>query len=231
LTVSSSCSIFSSVADRIFCPLCGPEFGLILLANDVRDRRVMEGDLGCSECRTKYPVRAGFADLRVPPRDSLPGLPGESGSETVDSEITYRLGALLGVTEGPGTLLLEGPEARHAAALGELIDGVEIVTFDPKLSSEAERPSVSRFAVSQTFPFFTATFRGVLLSGDSPRGLLKEATRVLAPKCRLVVLGGQTMSPDDLTALGLTVLLQEEEALVAEKERSGSSPLLTLRGL
>jgi hypothetical protein len=32
-----------------------------------------------------------------------------------------------------------------------------------------------------------------------------------------------------LTALGLTVLLHEEETLVAEKERSGSLPLLTLR--
>lgn len=59
------------VTDRLSCPRCGPTFGLILLADDLRDRRVLEGALGCANCRERYPVRGGFGDLRPPPRVAL----------------------------------------------------------------------------------------------------------------------------------------------------------------
>ena len=54
-----------ALTDRMICPRCGPGFGLILLAHEVRDRRILEGDLGCPNCRDQYPVRKGFADLET----------------------------------------------------------------------------------------------------------------------------------------------------------------------
>ncbi len=220
-----------ALIDRIFCPRCGPEFGLILLAREVRDRRVLHGDLGCSQCRETYPVRSGVADLRPPPRGSLPDpvLLGESAQ--LDPEEPFRIGALLGVTEGPGTLLLEGPASPHAEALAKLVGGVEVVTIDPTNHGLEGSRGVSRIMASERLPFFTATFRGILLSGGSPDRLLEEAARVLAPRCRLVILGPPSVSQEEVSALGLRVLLREEEALVAEKGRSGSLPLLTLRGV
>jgi hypothetical protein len=217
------------LTDRMFCPQCGPEFGLILLVHDVRDRRVLEGALGCSACRVSYPVRGGFADLRLPPRDPISDTPTERDPNRGDSEEVLRLGALLGVTEGPATLLIEGPEAGHARALADLVDGVEIVTLEPALQGEGEASGVSRMVASERLPFFSSTFRGILLSGTAPSRLLEEATRVLAPNCRLVILGSSAVATEELTALGLTVLLDDHEALVAEKKRSGSLPLLTLR--
>jgi hypothetical protein len=153
-----------------------------------------------------------------------------SPSKGSDPEEIFRLGALLGVTEGPGTLLLEGPEAVHAGALAGLIGGVEVVALEPTLMGEEEESGVSRMMAPGRWPFFDATFKGTLLSSPPSGGLLEEAARVLAPQCRLVILGSSSVAPAELTALGLTVLLNEDEALVAEKERSGSLPLLTLRG-
>ena len=59
------------LTDRLTCPRCGPEFGLVLLADRLEDRRVLEGALGCPNCRDRYPVRDGFGDLRPPPRTDI----------------------------------------------------------------------------------------------------------------------------------------------------------------
>ena len=45
------------LTDHLVCPRCGPPFGLILLARDVRDRRVREGEFGCPNCRDRFPVK------------------------------------------------------------------------------------------------------------------------------------------------------------------------------
>ena len=57
-----------ALTDHLVCPRCGPPFGLVLLARDVRDRRVREGEFGCPNCRDRFPVEGGFGDLRPPPR-------------------------------------------------------------------------------------------------------------------------------------------------------------------
>ena len=59
------------LTDRLTCPRCGPEFGLILLADKLVDRVVHSGVLGCPNCRDAFQVEDGFADLRAPPRRGL----------------------------------------------------------------------------------------------------------------------------------------------------------------
>ena len=54
------------LTDVLTCPRCGPSFPLILLANRVENRRVLDGVLGCANCREKYPVQDGLGKLRVP---------------------------------------------------------------------------------------------------------------------------------------------------------------------
>ena len=219
------------LTDRITCPRCGPEFGLILLAHEVRDRRVLEGDLGCFNCREKYPVRSGFADLRVPPRSPIDPPFADFDMASVDSEETLRLAALMGVTEGPGALLIKGPAARHATSLAKLIDGVEIVGIEPDLIGAEEEDGVSRMVAHRRFPFFSATFRGIILSGEEVHEDLDEAARAVAPLGRIVILNAPVEITHRVETLGLKVLLQEGGVLVARRERVESSPLITLRGL
>lgn len=204
------------LTDRLACPRCGPAFGLILLADRMDDRRVVDGTLGCANCRDGFPVRDGFGDLRAPPRGALPT--GRAGPPSApDPEAAFRLQALLGVAEGPGTLLLIGAAARHAAALAAAIEGVEVVALDADLAAWPEVPRVSRLAARPGIPIFSRVLRGVVLDGGLGGGWIGEAARVVAPLSRVVV----TAAPPDAAALleagGLKVLAEELGTVVAAR--------------
>jgi uncharacterized protein YbaR (Trm112 family) len=204
------------LTDRLSCPRCGPAFGLILLADRVEERRVREGTLGCPNCRDGFPVRDGFGDLRAPPRGELPrGRAGSPGAG--DPAFAERIQALLGVLEGPGTLLMAGAPARLAAALAESIPGVEVVALDADMAGWPDAPRVSRMVSRPGIPFFSRTLRGVAVDGGLGTRWLEEAARVVAPLSRVVVLD----APDDAGAIlagsGLRVLAAEPGTVVAAR--------------
>ncbi len=205
------------LTDRLTCPRCGPRFGLILLADRMNDRRVVDGLLGCPNCRDRFPVRDGFGDLRAPPRGPLDsGRAGPPGQ--VDERETDRLTALLGVPEGPGTLALVGAPARHGPGLAERVPGVEVVALDADLSSWPEAPRVSRMTARPGIPFFDATLRGVVVDGVLGVSWLKEAARTISRLARVVVVDAD----DDVTAIlegaHLEVLAAEAGTVVAAKD-------------
>ncbi len=243
------------LTDRLLCPRCGPPFGLVLIADEIRNRRVITGELGCANCRERFPIRGGFGDLRAPPRDPLPAPPAE-GEWTADREEALRLAALMGVTEGPGTLLIAGPAARQAKAVSELVGGVEVVGVDPRLAGQAESEGVSRLAAGGSLPFRPQSFRALVLSGErteidlpgrrgpsgshrrdlaedpagpAPAGLA-AAVGLVSLKGRVVVLGAPPDAGLAFQSLGLRVLLEEEGVVVAERATPEASPLVTLRG-
>jgi len=219
------------LTDRITCPRCGPQFGLILLAHDVRDWRVLEGDLGCSNCREKYPVKNGFGDLRIPPRAALPAPSIEPDSSSVTPEEVLEIAAFLGVTEGPGTLLIKGPAVRFAAGLVELIGGVEVVAMGPGFIEGEESKGVSRMAAGHKIPFSSGTFRGILLSGEVTALDFEEAVRAVGPSGRIVVLDAGSEAEGWVGPHGAKVLLQEGSVLITQRVQTEALPLVTLRGL
>jgi hypothetical protein len=209
---------------------------LILLAQRVEDRRVYEGELGCPNCRDNYPVRAGFADIRLPPRDSGPETKGpeRQGTEEGDAggeAAALRIAAALGVTEGPGTLLLVGPSAQRSGDVSNLVGGVEVVGIHPALAGVEEQEGVSRMQSGPALPFFSASFRGVLLSGTVQKLLLEEGFRVAAPGGRVVVFEPGEEDRTWVKESGHTILLDEDGVLIAEREGVENQPLVTLRGL
>jgi uncharacterized protein YbaR (Trm112 family) len=221
------------LTDRLSCPRCGPEFGLILLAREMRGRRVVWGEFGCPNCREQYPVEDGFGDLRAPPRQPLsesPSSDGEGGREEEDPEAGLRLAALMGVTEGPGTVLIVGPSGFHAPEVHRHLPGVEVVGMDPSLRELPQVEGVSRMVGLPGIPFFAHTFLGVVLSGPTRENLILEGWRVLAPKGGLAVLEPPGGVRGLLEDQGARILLGEEGVLVARKERGAGPELVTLRG-
>jgi len=204
------------LTDRLTCPRCGPRFGLILLARSVVDRRVLEGTLGCPNCRDGFEVHDGFGDLRAPPRGTLP--PGRAGdprpADPVDVE---RLAALLGVVDGPGTLALVGEPSRLAIGLVRLIPGVEVAAVDADLARWPEAPGVSRLAAWPGLPFFDGTLRGAAVDGTLGTSWVREACRAISRLARVVV----TSAPEDARALleesGLNVLAAEAGTIVGAR--------------
>ena len=114
--------------DHLVCPRCGPPNGLLLLAHDVQDRRVREGEFGCPNCRDRFPVSGGVGDLRPPPRGEGPE--GAGGGEDADvgaAERALRIAAALGVTRGPGLMVVTDAHRAEAPHLARLVDGIEVL--------------------------------------------------------------------------------------------------------
>jgi len=202
------------LTDRLTCSRCGPEFGLILLADRLEDRRVYEGALGCPNCRDRYPVRAGLGDLRPPPRAGL-------GDATVlsapDSPTLIELAGLLGITAGTGHVALLGRMAGHCEAFAEKLESVEVVGIASGLQGWSEAEGVSRLMAGPGLPLRAWSLRGVALFGDEGRFAPDEVARVVARSGRVVVWGDVDGWEAGLSHAGLTVLVSETAAVVAER--------------
>jgi uncharacterized protein YbaR (Trm112 family) len=202
------------VADRLICSRCGPDFGLILRADHTRDRRVTEGVLGCPNCRDQYPIIGGFADLRAPPRLELPK--GRAGDPVIKAqeESEYLL-PLLGVIQGPATVLLIGGPAVLAGGLAALLDNIHVVGADADLARWPADPSWSRIVSQPGIPFFSRTLRGVVIDGRLERHWFEEAVRVIAPMSRVVVVNAATTAHEWLQVAGLSIMADESGRVVA----------------
>lgn len=217
------------LTDRLACPRCGPDFGLVLLADRMEDRRVHEGRLGCPNCRDKYPVVEGFGDLRPPPRTPLEG--AAEDLDTPGHDEVMRLAAFLGVAEGPGHLALLGRLAAFAEPLAEMLDEVEVVAVGPWTRNRPERPGVSRLAAGSKLPFFSRSLRGVAVSGEEAQRHLDEAVRVTSDMARVVVVDAPADTAHRLDVAGLEVVLDEQGVVVASRQprtggRAGSGVAL-----
>ena len=210
-----------SLADHLVCPRCGPPFGLVLLARDVRDRRVHEGEFGCPNCRDRFPVEEGFGDLRPPPRGAGtgegsavakcdPGTGSAGGPESTGDRqsAALRLAAALGVTSGPGLVVVSGGCWREAAFLARLLRGIEVVVAGwggRGLGSAG----VSRFVTGPRLPLRDGVARGVVAEGRGGAGWWAECLRVVMPGGRVVIDGAAGAARDWVVAAGLVTLLDE----------------------
>lgn len=195
------------LTDILTCPRCGPEFGLILLADRIAERRVLQGVLGCANCRERYVVEDGFGTLGS-------GWSSDDAAAPQEEE-TVRIAAMLGVTEGHGFVLLVGDAAVHASALAGMIPGLEVVAASDMARMWPERPGVSRIGVGRTLPFLTRSLRGAVLTGAAADALLEEAARSVGALGRLVLLDAPPDAEQRLAPLGLSVLARQGSTLVA----------------
>ena len=214
------------LTDRLICPRCGPGFGLILIADRLENRRVIDGSLGCPNCRDRFPVEAGFGDLRPPPRSARPDAPD---IEPPASPSAIEVAALLGLTDGTGNVALIGDMAGHATALAGLVPGVEFIGIAPGLRGWDEGEGVSRLNAGVQLPFSDGSLRGVglfsesagepLMAGELPAA--GELARVVAHDGRIAVWGAASGGVREwekaLTSEGLDVLASEETALVVRR--------------
>lgn len=201
----------------------------MLLAHRIEDRRVLEGVLGCMACGGRYPVRGGFVDLAGgaaedvhPDRAAVDSPPPADPAR--DDPPGWRTAALLGVSEGPGYLLLVGALACEAGEVASLAPGVEVLAVSSDAGHWPEAAGVSRLAAGVRLPLANRSVRGAALAADAA-GLLEEAARVLRTGARLV-LSGVADARRRVGALGLRVLAEEGDALVAVREGGPDPPRL-----
>lgn len=211
------------LSDLLTCPRCGPTYGLVLLPTEAADRRVRSGVLGCANCRERWEIADGVADLREFDFD----FDFESDFDTgfdADAETespAVRLAGLMGLAEAQGTVLVAGPGAEHAGALTRLVEGIEVVAVPTPGTGIGGTPAassgVSPMRVTRVLPFRTGGLRGVALTGGAVGLLLEEGARVLGREGRLVVDPSPADAASRVEAGGLRVVAEEGGVLVATR--------------
>lgn len=198
------------LTDVLTCPRCGPEMGLIVLADRMHERRVVEGRLGCANCREEYPVHEGVADLRAGP---ITGTREDVASDDGEPEDrAFRIAALLGIGRGTGVALIVGASPRLLDRVAALLPNAQVV------GASAQEPSSTAGAGwilhGPGLPFRDRSLRGVAVV-DGTAASIGDAARILAPGAHLVL----DPAPEDGThlvaAAGLTLILDQDEVTVA----------------
>jgi uncharacterized protein YbaR (Trm112 family) len=203
------------LTDVLTCPRCGPGFGLIVLADSVDDRLVLEGRLGCANCREEYPIRGGMVDLRA---GGAGGIARTDGEPAAGEERAFRTAALLGVGHGLGTVLVIGGSADFVARIQDLLPNSQVVGAG---ETAAESTGAGWLVLGATLPFRDSALRGVAVLGGAGAGTVREAARALAPGARLVLDPAPPAAADVLAECGLTVLLDQDGVVVASTSAPG----------
>lgn len=202
------------LTDLLTCPRCGPDFGLIVLSDRTADRHVIEGSLGCANCRSIYPVLEGVADLRYASCGELADAP----VPPADPDRAVRIAALLGVTGPSLTVLMLERSGASAAGVSPLIPDVHVVGAvgeGPGDTAEIGQGILSRVRLGTCLPFRSGSLAGLAAIGIDIRDLLDEARRTLRPDGRLVVEGGADGLGALLRTEGFDVHLEQDGIVVA----------------
>jgi uncharacterized protein YbaR (Trm112 family) len=205
--------VLFQLTDLLTCPRCGPTHGLILLAQQVKDRRVQRGWLGCPHCRTDYPVTDGVADLRLDPAaDRQPGPPLE------EEDLALKIVALSGLAEERGYLLLDERLAHVADAVAQLAPDLEVISVKPAPDGFREGRGVSRLLSEVRFPLVEYRLRAVAIAPARDQELVAAAARRVAAGGRLLLFDAGDVDLKEVEASGLVIVAAEGGTAVAERE-------------
>jgi uncharacterized protein YbaR (Trm112 family) len=196
--------VFIELVDVLRCPNRHAETWLVLASEQMEDRDIMSGTLGCPICKAEFPIVAGVARfgeaVRVGARGELP-----------DENEALRLAALLDLTDSRGYAILIGDTGRHAPLLRSMTD-VQLMLVDPP-PTVAMGFGLSGLTTpaSGALPLAPASARAVALDEHATPALLSSVVGVLASGGRLLA-SVRLGLPD-----GVTELARDDRHWLAER--------------
>lgn len=209
--------MFIELVDTLRCLAPHADTWLVATVERLEHRHIIEGRLGCPECRAEYPVRRGIADFtrgEQVVRAHEAAVPDESE--------LLRAGALLDLRSEGGTIVLGGRWSGLAAALAGTY-GVQALVVNPP-DAWATAAGASALLVTHGLPIAEGSVRGVLLDAcTSGSPLLASAVRALRSGGRLIAPADAPL-PDDATEL-----VRDDSCWVAERAAIPSPPITLTR--
>jgi uncharacterized protein YbaR (Trm112 family) len=219
--------VFLELAEALACPRCGPPQGLIVLVDQLAERRVIEGRLDCPNCESRFPIEGGVVSFDAPeyadPIDAPPlAAHPEGSSDPAEPDGAVLLAALLGLHEASGYVLLGPGLETVAAGLTDLAAESEFVLLSaalaPSLDADMLRSRVSVVCGAHTgrLPLLNDRLAGAGLIAASP-DLCLAAYAALRPGANLAVLDPLPGTEALLVEAGAHVLAAEDRAVAVRR--------------
>ena len=191
--------MFIELTDHLRCPADHPESFLVLLPDEMQDRRVIAGSLGCPVCGRIVRIERGVVTFAVTEL-SL-------GRSALDAAA---VAALLGLSGPGGFVGLIGSVCRAAKRLIRELEGIGVVLVNPP---EGTNPAGAAGVLhAARMPLQAGCLRGIVVGQDfANRAWIAAAARTVLPGYRVVGEGGEP--PADL----VEVLAASPEAWVGKR--------------
>lgn len=178
--------MFIELADHLRCPELHDEQFLVLLPDEMHDRSVRTGQLGCPVCNRTFDIVDGVFDVggTAPESPALTALNADA------------VAALAGLGGPGGYMVLSGPVADLAESVALAIPRVGIVAFNPG-AAVRDDGAVSVIRGAQ-LPIKSSSMRSVVLGPGYAQdpAWIAEALRVTLSGLRVVGEGPDPASSD-----------------------------------
>lgn len=195
--------MFIELVELLRCIRAHDESWLVASIDELRERSIYRGRLGCPICHAEYPVVEGVVDF-----SGATVSPALSSRSADPEDLGLRAGAFLGLGESAGTVVLAGSWAAGAAALQR---ATEARVFAANPAPDDDGSAIGRILVSESLPFAASSCAGVALDESFHGSIFESAIRVIRP-------GGRMVGPSSLPRpAGLALLAEDSEWWVAEK--------------
>jgi hypothetical protein len=203
--------MFLELVDSLRCVRAHEDSWLVARADELVDRHIVRGELGCPICEARYAVREGLADFRTDAsgeaiasetaRATARVPSGEMDASDHDAQaLANRAAALLGLTEPGGLVVLAGEWTAGAASLLDIVEGVQLLALDP-VPVLRGGGALSLALIADALPLAAESARGIALDAShATPSLLAGAARALAPNGRLIAPASAPV-PDSLREL------------------------------
>lgn len=202
--------MYIELAGMLRCPGDHEYMPCIVAPDEMDDRRVARGVVGCPVCEVEHSIQEGIVGFG---EDPLLATGSRSDDLTVEEMPSVdAVQALLNLSGPGGYVALVGSGSRLAEELAELTPGVHFIGINPPPELR-ESENLSLLRSPKMIPLNDGSVRGVLLGGEYVRASwMDEAGRILQPNGRLVAV------VDELSATGVRQLVVGQGMWVGEKK-------------
>lgn len=217
------------LVELLKCPNNHAPSVLVASADEIENRYVTNGLLGCPECLAEYPVRDGVTHFVVggAARSVADAGVDSAVDSAVDRDVAMRLAAQLGLSPGHTVFALIGFSVEMALATREIVPARVLVINPPGLlHSAAFLSAASRTApfgavvCGDALPLVPRKFDGIAIAPSHvSETLLDQCVQILRPNARLVAPASAAVP------IGMRELVRDAQVWVAEKDAVTSAPI------
>ncbi len=201
--------MFIELAEFLKCPADHDECPCVLSVDEMEDRSVVSGAVGCPSCDAQYPIVDGSVLFGADPMLDADSRSDDLTVEEVpDVDVVH---ALLSVSGPGGYVALLGSAGRLGHDLARRIPDVHFVTVNPP--PEVGRSTVvSPLHATEIIPLRPSTMRGIVVGSEyACEHWLVEGARLLLRGSRIVSVG------ERVSISGVTELAVGEGLWVGER--------------